>query len=86
MPDLAPAHIGPAADRLFIAPTDDGGYRLDVAFDGDTGYRRAEHHVRELTIDGIPHTLRQETDGAWCIRFDPLSPVEVARALNAFLR
>ena len=85
MGGLAPAHIGPAADRLTIWPVDDG-YELDATFEGATGFQRAERHVQELKIDSVPHSLRQELDGAWSIHFGPLSPLDVARALNAFVR
>jgi hypothetical protein len=70
---------------LTIWPVDDGRYGLDATFQGSTGYDRAEHHRLELAERGVPHTFRQELGNGWTLRFGPLSVVEVARALSAFV-
>lgn len=80
-----PAVAGPVPDRLTMWPVDDGRYGLDATFQGATGYVRAEHHQRELIRRGVPHSLRQELDGGWTLRFGPLRGVEVAGALSAFV-
>lgn len=85
----SPAHLpveaGPVPDRLTIWPIDDGRYGLDATFQGASGYLRAERHHSELVQRGIRHSLRQELDGGWTLRFGPLRAVEVARALGAFV-
>jgi hypothetical protein len=72
-------------DRLTIWPVDDGRYGLDATFHGASGYERAEHHQAELTRHGVPHSFRQELDGAWTLRFGPLRTRDVAKALAAFV-
>ena len=68
-----------------IWPVDDGRDGLDATFQGGTGYQRAQQHQRELERDGVPHTFRQELDGAWTLRFGPLPAADIARALSAFV-
>ena len=80
-----PVKAGPVADRLTIWPIDDGRYGLDATFQGASGYQRAEYHRVELETQGVPHSFRQELDGAWSLRFGPLRAIEVARALSAFV-
>lgn len=80
-----PVKAGPVPDRLTIWPVDDGRYGLDATFQGASGFERAEHHEAELQDRNIPHTFRQELDGAWILRFGPLTAVDVARALGAFV-
>lgn len=82
---LLPTHAGPVPDRLTIWPVDDGRYGLDATFQGSTGYQRAQRHRDELERDGVPHTFRQELDGAWTLRFGPLKAADIARALAAFV-
>jgi hypothetical protein len=64
---------------------DDGRYGLDATFQGETGYERAGTHQHQLELDGVPHTFRQELDGAWTLRFGPLPAAHVAAALGAFV-
>ena len=80
-----PAPAGPVPDRLTIWPVDDGRYGLDAAFQGASGYERAEHHDHELVNRGIRHAFKQEMDGGWTLRFGPLSALEVSRALTSFV-
>lgn len=80
-----PAKAGPVPDRLTIWPIDDGRYGLDATFQGASGYDRAEHHRAELETQGVPHSFRQELDGAWTLRFGPLRALDVGRALSAFV-
>jgi hypothetical protein len=80
-----PVKAGPVPDKLTIWPVDDGRYGLDATFQGASGYQRAEHHQDELTQRGVPHSFRQEFDGGWTLRFGPLSALEVASALSAFV-
>lgn len=80
-----PARVGPVPDRLTIWPVDDGRYGLDATFHGSSGYDRAEHHRRELEQRNVPHSFRQELDGAWTLRFGPLRAIDVAAALSAFV-
>jgi hypothetical protein len=80
-----PTKAGPVPDRLTIWPVDDGRYGLDATFQGESGYARAQLHQRDLEADGVPHTFRQELDGAWTLRFGPLRAAEIARALAAFV-
>jgi len=82
---MLPSKAGPVPDRLTIWPVDDGRYGLDATFQGGTGYQRAQQHQRELERDGVPHTFRQELDGAWTLRFGPLPAADIARALSAFV-
>ncbi len=82
---LLPTKAGPVPDRLTIWPIDDGRYGLDATFQGETGYERAQVHHELLQADGIPHTFRQELDGAWTLRFGPLPAADVATALGAFV-
>ncbi len=39
-------------------------YGLDAAFQGASGYERAQHHERELLRSGIDYQLRQELGSA----------------------
>ena len=80
-----PVKAGPVPDRLTIWPVDDGRYGLDATFQGVSGHERAEHHHVELAERGVAHSFRQELDGGWTLRFGPLTAVEVARALSAFV-
>ena len=82
---LLPTKAGPVPDRLAIWPLDDGRYGLDATFQGATGYQRAQQHQLDLEEAGAPHTFRQELNGAWTLRFGPLSAAEIARALSAFV-
>jgi hypothetical protein len=81
-----PTKAGPVPDRLTIWPVDDGRYGLDATFQGETGYTRARVHTAQLQEDGVPHSFRQELDGAWTLRFGPLPTADVAIALSAFVR
>jgi hypothetical protein len=38
-----------------------------------------------LDADQVPHTFRQELDGAWTLRFGPLPAADVGAALGAFV-
>jgi hypothetical protein len=76
---------GPVADRLTIWPMDDGRYGLDATFQGASGHDRAELHIETLKSKGVHHSLRQELDGGWTLRFGPLSAAEVNVALDAFV-
>ena len=82
---MLPAKAGPVPDRLAIWPVDDGRYGLDATFQGVSGFERAEHHEAELINRGVRHTFKQELDGGWTLRFGPLTAVEVAAALSAFV-
>jgi hypothetical protein len=82
---LLPTRAGPVPDRLTIWPVDDGRYGLDATFQGSSGYQRAQQHRDELERDGVPHTFRQELDGAWTLRFGPLRAADIAQALSAFV-
>ena len=82
---LLPTMAGPVPDRLTIWPVDDGRYGLDATFQGSSGYQRAQQHRDEMEREGVPHTFRQELDGAWTLRFGPLRAADVARALSAFV-
>jgi hypothetical protein len=83
--ELLPTWAGPVPDRLTIWPVDDGRYGLDATFQGASGYQRAQQHQAELERDGVPHSFRQELDGAWTLRFGPLRAADIARALSAFV-
>ncbi len=85
MSTLLPSKAGPVPDRLTIWPVDDGRYGLDATFQGGTGYERAQRHRALLEGEGVPHTFRQELDGAWTLRFGPLPAVDIAAALSAFV-
>ncbi len=80
-----PIKAGPVPDRLTIWPVDDGRYGLDATFQGATGHERATLHMNELAEHGVPHTFRQELDGAWTLRFGPLSAADVAQAFATFV-
>jgi hypothetical protein len=81
-----PSKAGPVADRIAIWPVDDGRYGLDATFQGASGYDRAERHADGLRREGVRHSLRQELDGGWTLRFGPLRAAEVSVALGAFVR
>ena len=85
MSTLLPSKAGPVPDRLTIWPVDDGRYGLDATFHGSTGYERAQKHRAQLEHEGVPHTFRQELDGAWTLRFGPLPAADIAVALSAFV-
>ncbi len=87
MPPSAPlpTKAGPVPDRLTIWPVDDGRYGLDATFQGGTGYERARAHRAELEREGVPHSFRQELNGAWTLRFGPLPASDIALALGAFV-
>lgn len=76
---------GPVADRLTIWPVDDGRYGLDATFQGASGHDRAELHIETLRSKGVRHSLRQELDGGWTLRFGPLTATEIDLALDAFV-
>jgi hypothetical protein len=80
-----PIQAGPVPDRLTIWPVDDGRYGLDATFQGSTGFERARRHQEQLEEARVPHTFRQELDGAWTLRFGPLTASDVAAALAAFV-
>jgi hypothetical protein len=80
-----PTQAGPVPDRLTIWPVDDGRYGLDATFHGATGFERARRHQQHLEAEGVPHSFRQELDGAWTLRFGPLTAADVAVALAAFV-
>lgn len=80
-----PTRAGPVPDRLTIWPVDDGRYGLDATFQGGSGFERARRHQVQLEEEQVPHTFRQELDGAWTLRFGPLPAADVARALGAFV-
>ena len=80
-----PTTAGPVPDRISIWPLDDGSYGLDATFQGSSGYERAERHTESLKQNLVRHSLRQELDGGWTLRFGPLSAAEVATALGAFV-
>jgi hypothetical protein len=80
-----PSKAGPVPDRLTIWPVDDGRYGLDATFQGGTGYERAQLHRGQLEREDVPHSFRQELDGAWTLRFGPLPARDVAAALAAFV-
>ena len=82
---LLPTKAGPVPDRLTIWPVDDGRYGLDATFHGASGFDRARKHQAQLEADGVPHTFRQEYDGAWTLRFGPLPAGAIAQALGAFV-
>jgi hypothetical protein len=82
---LLPSKAGRVPERLTIWPIDDGRYGLDATFQGETGYERAQRHRAQLDADQVPHTFRQELDGAWTLRFGPLPASDVAVALGAFV-
>ena len=82
---LIPSKAGPVPDRLTIWPIDDGRYGLDATFHGATGYERAQQHRVQLEEGQVPHTFRQELDGAWTLRFGPLPAADIAAALGAFV-
>ncbi len=84
MNDL-PAAGGPVADRITIWPMDDGSYGLDATFQGVSGFERAELHVEALKAGDVRHSLRQEMDRGWTLRFGPDSAAEVSVALKAFV-
>jgi hypothetical protein len=83
--ELLPTKAGPVPDRLTIWPVDDGRYGLDATFQGATGFERAQQHRAQLEHEGVPHTFRQELDGAWTLRFGPLPAADIATALGAFV-
>jgi hypothetical protein len=80
-----PTKAGPVPDRLTIWPVDDGRYGLDATFQGGTGFERARRHATVLEEERVPHTIRQELDGAWTLRFGPLPASDIAVALSAFV-
>ncbi|HEY0516068.1 MAG TPA: hypothetical protein VGD00_03010 [Solirubrobacteraceae bacterium] len=82
---LLPSKAGPVPDRLTIWPVDDGRYGLDATFQGGSGYERAQVHRALLEEEQVPHTFRQELDGAWTLRFGPLPAAAIATALSAFV-
>ncbi|MGA8746574.1 MAG: hypothetical protein WB507_12020 [Solirubrobacterales bacterium] len=81
-----PTQAGPVPDRIAIWPLDDGSYGLDATFQGASGYQRAERHTIELNAEGVRHSLRQELNGGWTLRFGPLRAAEIGIALGAFVR
>jgi hypothetical protein len=81
-----PTKAGPVADRIAIWPLDDGSYGLDATFQGASGNERAEVHIAALKEQQVLHSLRQELDGGWTIRFGPLRAADLATALGAFVR
>jgi hypothetical protein len=72
-------------DRLTIWPIDDRGFGLDVVYRGAPGYRRAEVVERQLEAAGVRTTLRQEVDGAWCVRLGPVARDDMLTVLNGFV-
>lgn len=85
MGDQLPTKAGPVPDRIAIWPLDEGRYGLDATFQGASGFERAENHEAMLRQAGISYSFRQEFDGAWTLRFGPLTAAEVGTALGAFV-
>jgi hypothetical protein len=73
-------------DQLTTWPLDDQRYGLVAVFRGDCGYERATRHRARLEREGVPRKLRRERDGAWTLRFGPVSMPEVSGALDAFMK
>jgi hypothetical protein len=86
-PALTPPAVspGPVPDRLTIWPFDDNRFGLDATFQGSDAREELEHHRAELAEEDVPHSVRQEPDGAWTLRFGPLGALDVATALAAFV-
>lgn len=76
---------GPVADCLTLWPVDDGRYGLDAVFQGASGYERCEVHENTLKALGVQYRLLQNLDSSWSLRFGPLTAMEVAKALAAFV-
>lgn len=73
-------------DRISIWPVEVDRFGIDVLFHGDAGRRRAETIRRQLRESDIEVTLRQEaTDGAWVVRFGPVSREVMLDVLNGYV-
>ena len=88
--DLAPSRStvlggGIFPDRLTLWPLDDGRYGLDATFLGPWACEDAEEAAAHLYSHDMPYALRQESGGGWTVRLGPISSVQVARALGAFV-
>jgi hypothetical protein len=80
------ANPGPTRpDRITIWPTDDGTFGIDVLYRGVTGYRRAELVHRQLEGSGVQAGFRQEPDGAWGVRFGPVTRDHMLVVLNGIV-
>jgi hypothetical protein len=82
---ITPAQATLSPDQLTTWPLDDQRYGLVAVFRGDCGYERATRHRARLEREGVPRKLRRERDGAWTLRFGPVSVPEVSGALDAFM-
>jgi hypothetical protein len=80
-----PAQAALSADQLTTWPLDDQRYGLVAVFRGDCGYERATRHRARLEREGVPRKLRRERDGAWTLRFGPVSVPDITGALDAFM-
>ena len=85
---LAPSEANPDGrptrpDKLSIWPTDDERFGIDVLYRGAEGFTRAESVHRYLGTNDVASGFRQEPDGAWGIRFGPVSRDDMVIMLNA---
>lgn len=82
LPEIPP---GPVADRIAIWPLDSGAYGLDATFQGTSGFSRMEAHEELLKRAKVRFSLIQELNGAWTLRFGPLTATDVSTAMRAFV-
>ena len=70
-------------DRITIWPTDDERFGIDVLYRGAEGFTRAESVHRYLGTNDVASGFRQAPDGAWGVRFGPVSRDDMVIMLNA---
>jgi len=64
-----------------IWPVDDGRYGLDATSRAARGMNARRCIVWQLEAESVPHTFRQELDGAWTLRFGPCGRQHRGRGL-----
>ena len=71
-------------NRVSIWPVEGSGFGIDFTYHGATGYTDAETAERQLQSAGLTTSFRQELDGAWTVRFGPLSRDHMRAVLDHF--
>jgi hypothetical protein len=86
--DLVPSsrHAGDCLhpNRVSIWPVEGEGFGVDFSYHGATGYADAEAAERILSSHSLRTRFIQEIDGAWTVRFGPISRDSLRAVLDRF--
>jgi|tagenome__1003787_1003787.scaffolds.fasta_scaffold18631759_2 hypothetical protein len=86
-PERAPTlALGPTRpDKLTLWPVEGDRYGIDVVYQGEQGWRRANIVHGQLAMACVPSRFLQEVDGSWKVRIGPVGRDEMLTVLNGFV-